>query len=545
MPRQKVLAIGLDGYEQSVGDRFIKDGALPALAALRARSARFLLDHGAATRTGLAWEHASSGLSPADGGRWSAVHFDRDSYEVWHEGTSLPPFPAALRARTVIFDPPYFDLRMAPSVRGVTNWGAHDPGVVFGARPAELAEELLARFGTYPAHECMYEIVWPSPDRTRQMGELLVRGTQTRARAAQWLLQERCPDWDLGFVVVSEFHSAIEAFWHGIDPAHPLHSLPSAPEAARQLLAVYQAADSLVGGLVSAFPEAVVIAFAMNGMGPNRSDGASMVLLPELLHRNAFGQPLLRVPGTWADAPQGVPVLDEAVDWTQAVKTQISQLPGVLDLARRAAVRVIPESIRRVLRSHGDVPVTMPDGTLRLPLDWMPASLYQPYWHTMRYFALPSFYDGRIRINLAGREAQGIVAPADYAAVCDEVEAAVRACRDLHTGEPVVGHVERCSGGRDPLTIGPWESDLIIVWRGAALGFRHPSAGNIGPLPFRRTGGHTGPYGMAYLAGDGIAAGDYGVRPSFDVAPTIIELLGEEVSSKVSGSSLCSALANA
>jgi hypothetical protein len=43
---------------------------------------------------------------------------------------------------------------------------------------------------------------------------------------------------------------------------------------------------------------------------------------------------------------------------------------------------------------------------------------------------------------------------------------------------------------------------------------------------------------MAYLAGDGIAAGDFGVRGSFDVVPTIVELLGEQVASGLSGHSL-------
>jgi predicted AlkP superfamily phosphohydrolase/phosphomutase len=535
VPPRKVLVIGLDGYEQSLGDKFMAEGALPALTALRSRSARFLLDHGAATRTGLAWEHVSSGQSPEDAGRWSAVHFDGASYEAWHEGASLPPFPAALHSRTVVFDPPYFDLRLAPSVRGVMNWGSHDPGVAFGSRPAEVADEIHSRFGAYPAP--MYDIVWPSRERTREMGDLLVQATEARTRAAHWLLKERCPDWDLGFVVVGELHSAIEAFWYGIDSAHPLHSLPSAPVAADRLRAVYCAADALVHDLVSTFPDTTVVTFAMNGMGPNRSDVASMVLLPELLHREAFRRPLLRVPESWTNAPQGLPLIDAGRDWTEAVRSQISELPEPLDWARRVAIQVIPESIRSILRPNGQSPEVTADGGLRLPLDWMPALLYQPHWHAMRFFALPSFYDGRIRINLAGREGQGMVSPADYEAVCDEVESLVRACRDLRTGEPVVDHIQRC-GGPDPLKLGPSESDLIVVWRGAALGFEHPTMGRIGPLPFRRTGGHTGPYGMAYLAGGGIAAGDYGVRSSFDVVPTIVELLGEQLPPGLSGRSL-------
>lgn len=537
MRRRRVLAIGLDGYEQSIGDALMAAGELPALAALRARSARYLLDHGPATRTGLAWEHASSGRSPAAAGRWSAVDFDRDTYEVWHAGTSQTPFAAGLAARTVIFDPPYFDLRLAPSVRGVMNWGAHDPGVACGARPPELLDELVARFGAYPGRDCLYDLVWPAAARARALGDTLVRAAEVRTAAARWLLAERCPDWDLAFVVAGELHSAVEAFWHGIDAGHPLHDAASAAPAGERLRAIYRATDALVGELGAAFPDATLVAFAMNGMGPNRSDVASMVLLPELLYRQAFRRPLLRVPRRWARAPHGMPILAPDENWSQAVMTAIRQWPEPLDGARRVAARVLPESVKRHFRPPGRGASTAADGTLRLPLDWMPTGLYQPHWSRMRCFALPSFYDGRIRINLAGRERAGLVSPVAYASVCDEVEALVHACRDVRTGEPVVDHVER-HGGRDPLALGASASDLVVVWRGAALGFDHPEHGRIGPLPYRRTGGHTGPYGMAYLAGEGIVARDGGVRSSFDVAPTIIDLLGEPAAAAVSGRSL-------
>jgi hypothetical protein len=315
--------------------------------------------------------------------------------------------------------------------------------------------------------------------------------------------------------------------------------MPSALLGAEYLRQIYRATDALVGTLVAACPDATVVVFAMNGMGPNRSDVASMMLLSELLYRHAFGQPLLRVPRRWANAAGGVPMLAPDEDWSQAVKTAITQYPEPLDLARRMAAQVLPEGVKRLLRPHGNGhgPRTTADGALRLRLDWMPTGLYQLHWHRMPSFALPSFYDGRIRINLAGRERAGIVRPAHYATACDEVERLLRDCRDARTGEPVVEHVER-SGGRDPLTLGPSASDLVVVWRGAALGFDHPRHGRVGPLPYRRTGGHTGPYGMAYLAGDAIAPGDGGVRSSFDVVPTIIALLGERPSPAISGRSL-------
>ena len=537
MKARRVLAIGLDGYEPSLEDELVAAGELPALAQLRQRSARFRLDHGPAQRTGLAWEHFSSGLSPQDADRWAAVTFDPATYSAWQEGTRLVPFVTQVDARTVVFDPPYFDLDKAPRTQGLIDWGAHDPGVVASqARPAELLSEIDARFGPYPAAEWIYGFAWPSAERCDQMGKALVRATDLRARAARWLLGERLPDWDLALVVVSEPHSAIEGLWHGVDAAHPLHHLPSAAPAGEGLRAVYRATDRLVGDLIEAFRDATAVVFSMGGMGPNRSDAASMFLLPELLHRHAFGCGLMRQPAGWSSAPNGIPMLGEDDSWSDHLNSLIPQPESrpAHGVFRRAVSRAVPEpikdAVRRALRRSDEQPC-------RPSLGWMPATRYQPHWHAMRAFALPSFYDGRVRINLVGRESQGKVSASDYVEACDAIEALARACRDPSTGDSVVDFVERPANGRDPRRMGVTEADLVIVWKGP-LAFDHPSLGRIGPVPFRRTGGHTGPLGMAYLHGPGIAAGDRGVRSSFDVVPTLFDLLGRSLPGGLSGTSL-------
>jgi predicted AlkP superfamily phosphohydrolase/phosphomutase len=155
----------------------------------------------------------------------------------------------------------------------------------------------------------------------------------------------------------------------------------------------------------------------------------------------------------------------------------------------------------------------------------------------MRAFALPSFYDGRIRINLAGREREGAVRVSEYETVCEEIEALLHECRDPATGEGVVDYIERVSDC-DPLRLGQTESDLVVVWKGTACAFDHPRLGRLGPIPFRRPGGHTGRFGMAYLYNIGIEAGDRGVRSSFDVVPTLVELLGEPLIPGLSGTTL-------
>jgi predicted AlkP superfamily phosphohydrolase/phosphomutase len=541
MSARRVLAIGLDGYEASLGDRLMAAGELPALAALRRRSACFLLDHGPAQRTGLAWEHVSSGLAPEAGGRWAPVCLDPASYAVWQEGTSLTPFPGRLDARTVVFDAPYFDLARAPAVEGIVNWGAHDPGAATGARPAALLSEFEARFGAYPAKDSIYGFVWPSAERCRRTGEVLARAAEVRAQGARWLLGERLPEWDLAMVVTGELHSAIECLWHGVDETHPLHRLPSAGPAGEGLRAVYRAVDRLVGTLIEAFPDATAVVFATGGMGPNLSDVASMALLPELLYRHAFGRPLMRQHPAWGEAPGGIATLDEDANWSRDVNALIPEERSARTVVRRSVSRFVPARVKRMLRGETgtDPAATSP---VRLSLGWMPATRYQPYWPAMRAFALPSFYDGRIRINLAGRERNGSVRPSEYEAVCDEIEALVRACRDPATGEGAVDYFERPGRGRDPRTLGPTESDLNVIWRGP-LALDHPTLGRVGPLPYRRTGGHTGLHGLAYCSGPGIAPGDRGARSTFDVVPTLVELVGAAPVPGLSGVSLLAASA--
>jgi predicted AlkP superfamily phosphohydrolase/phosphomutase len=516
--------IGLDGYEATLGDRFMAEGLLPNLTALRRRSACFVLDHGSAKRTGLAWEHVSSGLAPADGQRWAAVHLDTETYAARQRMTAFRPFVAELTARTVVFDFPYFDLAQATTARGAVSWGAHDPGVRAISRPTELYDEIYARFGRYPANDYIYGFVWPSAEKAKKMADALIDATQKRAEIALWLFKERLPDWDLGVVVVSEFHSASEALWHGIDPEHPLHDLPSAPAAADGMRGVYVAADRMIGDLAAAFPDATVVAFNLHGMGANDSDVGSMLLLPELMYRHSFGRPNLREEH-WRLNQRGIPMLDENQVWDIDFGALLRTKPPF-------AQRIVNRARRLVGNQH-----TPPSHPNDLTVWWMPATQYGPFWRSMRAFALPSFYDGRIRINLKGREAAGKVAPKDYAAFCTELETILRACRDTITGQPAVRGLERY-GGSDPSRLDATDADLIVLWNGPVLGLVHPTLGKIGPYPYRRTGGHTGPAGVAYFAGPGIAPGDYGTTSAFDVVPTVIELLGERRPQRLTGRAL-------
>jgi predicted AlkP superfamily phosphohydrolase/phosphomutase len=501
--------IGLDGFELSLAERLMAQGRLPTLRRLTKGAARFHLDHGAAKRTGLAWEHVSTGLSPEDARRWAAVDFDPLTYAVTQRPTTLAPFAARVACRTVIFDPPYFDLTKAPKAEGLVSWGAHDPGVAQMARPSELLREIEARFGGYPAQKWIYGFVWPSAEQTREMADALVRAVDVRADIAEWLFAERLPDWGLGYLVISEYHSAVEALWHGVDANHPLAGLPSAEPARLGIERVYEAADRMLGRLMDRFPDAQFAIFNLHGMGSNDSDVPSMALLPELLYRHRFGKPFRRE-RIWSTTTAGVPLITNGKGWSSEI---IGSMPSPL-------LQKVRSRFRRVLK--GSDPHAAADG---LSLSWMPAERYRPLWPRMDAFALPSFYDGRIRINLRGRERRGRVTRAAYDPICDEIVGLLEDCRDPITDLPVIRDVDRKGVAE---SLGPSEADMVVLWQGAPLGFTHPRLGQIGPLPYRRTGGHTGKTGIAYFQGPGIRPGQYGNRSAFDVLPTVLDLLGEQ-----------------
>lgn len=531
MDTRKVLAIGLDGYEQSLGNKLMEAGELPALASVVSKSATWLLEHGPAARTGLAWEHFSTGMSPEMANRWSSCCFDKNTYEIWQEGTTLKPFISEFKSKSVILDPCYFDLGKTSASRGIVNWGAHDPGILNKSIPAGLEDEILNRFGPYPASEWLYGVCWQSTERTETMGSKLVSAIETRTRIAKWLLQERFPDWDLGLIFSGELHSANEGLWHGIDAAHPLHHIPSAKAAGIGLLNIYRAADRLVGELVKSFPDATVLVFSMGGMGINNSDVPSMVLLPELLYRKAFRNPLIRLDTKWTGTNNGVVYLNSDETWSSEIKKLFPEKTGK---GKQKNLQQITTNLARKFNkkfSHA-----MDPGLYRRNLDWMPATYYADSWKQMKAFAIPAYYDGQIRVNLVGRERHGKVTLQDYSDFLDDIEATILACRDQN-GKCVVKEFER-QPVNNALQMHPSDADLKVVWQGTPLEFNHPELGKIGPIPYRRTGGHTGPYGILHIINSGIPAAKYGIRSAYDVAPTIIDLLGEHRPEKLCGNSL-------
>ena len=147
-------------------------------------------------------------------------------------------------------------------------------------------------------------------------------------------------------------------------------------------------------------------------------------------------------------------------------------------------------------------------------------------------------YYCRLFLNVAGREPEGTVAPEDYERVRDELKAKLEALGDEH-GRPI-GTVayrpeelyEERNGVVPDLMV--YFGDLL--WR---------SVGQVGTGTVHVFENDTGPDdanhahdGLYVLAAEGVAPGRGPERDIRDVAPTLLDLLGEPVPAEMEGTSL-------
>jgi predicted AlkP superfamily phosphohydrolase/phosphomutase len=498
---KELLVLGLDGFDPEVAQQLMYAGELPALARLQRSAHSFRIEPGIEKYTGLVWEQFCSALTP-DQSRWSASILDTQRYVPTQPDTRLVPFTESLKARTVVFDVPHFNLASSAQARGLVAWGSHDPGVAPSSTPVELAGEIAQRFGPYPAEEFIYGHVWHDPRQAETMAEAMVKAVELRSDITKWLFAERFADWDLAITVIAEYHSATEALWHGWDETHPLHSKASAEPARAGLVGVYKAADRMLGRMLEEFADCAILAFSPHGMGRNFADVPAMLLLPELIYRDCTGKIGFRADENWALDGTAAPNLPVHEDWSTTVNKRINFEAKRTGWFRRAQ------------------PMAQ-----KISLDWMPAARYRAAWPNMRAYATPAYYDGRVRVNLQGRESRGMVSIENYPDVVDEIDGLIRGCRDPLSGAPLDIEIERRPG--NPLTRDPSDADLIIRFNKDYYAFQSERLGLIGPAPCRRPGGHTGGPGVGYFlprrAGATTALGSF---PAAEMSGAVSALMG-------------------
>ena len=387
----------------------------------------------------------------------------------------------------------------------IVNWGAHD-GLWSWPRsssPPGLIDDVVRRFGNHPVPACDLE------NRTQAeyvaLRAALLDGVERKVALLEHLMAE--PAWDLFLGVFSESHCAGHQCWHLEDPRHPRHDPAAPPEIAHPMRDVYEAIDAGLGRLLAAAPpDAHTLVLLSHGMGPYY---AGSHLIDDVLDRLGVNEPRGPVRPTREETTAGL-------------------LRGAWALRR-----VVPAGLRQALKTR-----TAPRLARTL---WGFTHPEVSRWHRMRAFAVPTNnMTGAIRVNLAGREPAGLVAPGrEHDALCRELTEAFLALENPGTGRPAVQWVRRASELFQGTRLEELP-DLFIEWAHDAPidAVRSPRIGTVHhPHRSSRTGDHRAG-GLAIAGGPRLTAlAERAPLRTVDIAPTLLHFFGVPQASELEGAS--------
>lgn len=482
------------------------------------------------------WVDFVTGCKPTKTGAWSSVIYDPDDYGVRRidEGIRafdrFEPFYALGKTRKVaVLDLPI--TRLSDRVDGlqVLGWGGHFPHTLSHSRPEGLLSELTRRHGENAILN-KDSGTWWNPGYFKWLDGAL--SASVRARTAICLDLLGREEWDLFLSVFAEPHTAGHDVYCFSQPDHPLYTVLGAESLGGDLLRrTYEDVDRAIGEIVTHAPAgAVILCFSLHGMGPNYTDLLSSVVLPELLYRSNFPGSSALGAGETGAPPGPMITRPRRNSWTGELWTRHNGTNPLASFVRSW----LPGGLLKGSFNGLASPYT--DEALSHPMYWHPAMWYRPLWPQMKAFALPGLTEGHVRINVRGRDPDGIVSPAEYVGLCAQIEDYLRGLRDARTGEPVVKDVYRMR--HDPLDKDPTlpAFDLDVLWHERITdAVNSPDFGRIGPLPHFRAGGHCN-RGFVAAAGPGIGAGArLRTAEPVDLAPTILELMGCPIPAHMDG----------
>lgn len=377
-PIKRVLLIGWDGADPALATRWMDEGQLPALAALRARGCFRPLRSTRPPVTYPAWTTCVTGVHPGRHGIFDFTQMDPGAYRIRFVNSTYRRVPALWNRLSAH--------RRRCCVLGVP--GTYPPEPINGIMLSGFDSPVATRVDPSCVHPPVcYDKVrdWCFADldesniregwHDKALAALLHRLDDKERIACDLLADEA---WDFFMVVFGEADTASHHFWLFHDPDSPRHRKGPADAIRR----IYQRLDQITARLIeTAGPDTLIMVLSDHGF-TGAGDG--------VLHLNNWlaQEGYLRFAGN----PRG------SLLKTLALRTVPAAWRGTL--FRR--LRPWAESAESSSRFSG--------------IDWKHTRAWS---EELNYF--PS-----IRVNLRGREARGIVHPEDYdafvAALCARLE---------------------------------------------------------------------------------------------------------------------------
>lgn len=532
-PPTRILFLEMDAGDKELVRRWAADGTLPTFAALFGRGLSgdtMSLD---GLFVGAIWPSFYTAVNPARHGVHSLVQLRPGSYEFFRcttaENLKREPFWNTLsRAgkRVAVLDVPLSGI--SKEINGIQSveWGSHDANYGFRAWPPAFEADVRKRFGLHPFTESCNDI-GRTPEDFKRFRDRLIEGVRAKAALTRHYL--RTGGWDFFAQVFTESHCVGHQCWHLHDDAYPGHDARVAEQIGDPMRDVYVAIDRAIGEVIAeAGPETIVIVLCGHRMSHKRG---AQFLLPEILVR--LGVAVCR------DAPAAAraSALDAILTWAW------QRTPAEL----RKRLQTTRNRLRDWLDGRFSDAVTVP-------------SVSRLDAANSHCFLMDSgFPVSGLRLNLAGREPNGLLRPGDEAdAFCDRLAQDLLALESADTGVRMIKAVKRTRDlyAGEYLHLLP---DLLVEWSdelmlgsaacgnpaGSHVRIRSDKLGIVaGTNNYCRTGDHR-PEGVFVACGPGIAHGRLERTVSImDFAPTFAALLDVELTD-VDGKPIAELLARA
>jgi predicted AlkP superfamily phosphohydrolase/phosphomutase len=529
-----LLALWLDSADYTLISQWMKEGLLPNLqkvcnAGIQARLESF--PHSLAE---VMQSFAITGARPEVSQYWGIHHYNPLTYQVTNQGIynykHRPPyFSLGKEYRVAVLDYPQFNFHDEIHGWQVRNWGTHSAMTPTDSRPPELIGALDQEFGVSPIriHNCS---TLQDAEDMRRLIEDLHQSIDQRTRMIETLLARE--SWDLFLVNFAELHKAGHYLVPNPDSIHVLGEKdPWAP--LRQL---HEHLDRSLGKILERFKDSHQIAlFSYEGVQDYSDEVQNTFLLSDLLLRDSFGGQGAFI---YDDPDRGLSPESEAgvKNWVMECWHLRRRPHAWQKLTEKYLGRSLATAMDRFfgLPPYPDHPATVPHCQYQ-PLMWL--EKYRPY---MRAFALPTFSDGFIRLNVRKREGHGLIAAADFRQECARLTALLHDLRNPVNNQAAVKNVIQV---RDtPFQTGDEfpHADLIVQWNPLGDGgvFRSPTLGLFGPAPSLRASAHSAE-GFFIANGPEITPVSETLSGSIlDIAPTLLEMIGAQAPLPLEGNSL-------
>lgn len=490
-----IAVLQFDAVSLPLFHKLLDERRLPASAGLHERGHWFALESAMPYFEGATHPTIYSGVRPARHGQYFPFMWLASEQRVRPARAFASPEPVWDRIgragrRALVIDP--YESRRPTSMEGLALSGwqfRHKVTLHPWSSPAGVDRALQRRFGRAPLVEEVYGR--PSGSYLSRMRRRLLTASGRVADVATYALSRE--SFDLVWITMLSGH--IAGHWF-LDPSRlPLDGIPVRERGLLDTTVAecYVAVEDALARVLAAIPkDSDIVLVSPTGMGPNAS---RTHLLPGMLQAVLDGEPHAGARGARAGGT-------------------LWRLRAIVPTDLRAWVaRVLPDSLTLEL-------------TARLEMRNM-------HWVRTRAFMPPSGDCGYVRLNLRGREREGIVEPRHADALLTEIAQALMTFHDPD-GRPAIESVERAAtilGTPTPLAHFP---DLVVRWNPDVpprlSGVRSPRYGEVSSVGWGsgRTGEHTDDGWVLVVPGRSRLAPPHRRPHLVDIVATVCAVLGVE-----------------